>query len=182
VLLLVSSWSVWSCFARFFFRAGCVLRVFLFQDLEKSLRLSGTIVLRLLQPPVWPTLHTGLTGVTGLTGAGHRSDRCSTGSKPCKFPMCVLVCFGSEGCLLVPRISSTPVATWSWPTWVVESETCVGSRVYLVGASISFEKNFYRLPFTPPSGLPFRSFNNWQNLAFDGFYKSSQHYLMFWNL
>jgi hypothetical protein len=31
-----------------------------------------------------------------------------------------------------------------------ESEKCVGSRVHLVGASISFEKNFYRLPFTPP--------------------------------
>jgi hypothetical protein len=34
VLLLVSSWFVWGCFARFcvgfFFRAGCVLRVFLF--------------------------------------------------------------------------------------------------------------------------------------------------------
>jgi hypothetical protein len=28
---------------------------------------------------------------------------------------------------------------------------CVGSRVHLVGVSISFEKNFYRLPFTPPS-------------------------------
>jgi hypothetical protein len=32
-----------------------------------------------------------------------------------------------------------------------ELETCVGSRVRLVGVSISFEKNFYRLPFTPPS-------------------------------
>jgi hypothetical protein len=32
-----------------------------------------------------------------------------------------------------------------------ESETCVGRRVRLVGVSISFEKNFYRLPFTPPS-------------------------------
>jgi hypothetical protein len=30
------------------------------------------------------------------------------------------------------------------------SETCVGSRVHLVGAFISFEKNFYRLPFTLP--------------------------------
>jgi hypothetical protein len=40
-----------------------------------------------------------------------------------------------------------------------ESETCVGSCVYLVGVSISFEKNFYRLPFTPPlSGSPYRSF------------------------
>jgi hypothetical protein len=31
-----------------------------------------------------------------------------------------------------------------------ESETCVGSRVRLVGVFISFEKNFYRLPITPP--------------------------------
>jgi hypothetical protein len=31
-----------------------------------------------------------------------------------------------------------------------ESETCVGSCVRLVGASLSLEKNFYRLPFTPP--------------------------------
>jgi hypothetical protein len=43
------------------------------------------------------------------------------------------------------------VVAWSWPTWVVESEICVGSCVHLVGASISFDKNFYRLPFTPPS-------------------------------
>jgi hypothetical protein len=34
-----------------------------------------------------------------------------------------------------------------------ESETCVGSRVRLVGVSISFEKNFYRLQFTPPLSL-----------------------------
>jgi hypothetical protein len=34
---------------------------------------------------------------------------------------------------------------------VIESETCVGSRAHLVGASISFEKKFYRLQFTPPS-------------------------------
>jgi hypothetical protein len=32
-----------------------------------------------------------------------------------------------------------------------ELETCVGSRVHLVGVAISFEKNFYRLSFTPPS-------------------------------
>jgi hypothetical protein len=40
-----------------------------------------------------------------------------------------------------------------------ELETCVGSRVRLVGVFISFEKNFYRLPFTPPlSGSPYWSF------------------------
>jgi hypothetical protein len=39
-------------------------------------------------------------------------------------------------------------------------EKCVGSRVHLVGVSISFEKNFYQLPFTPPlSGSPYRSFS-----------------------
>jgi hypothetical protein len=32
-----------------------------------------------------------------------------------------------------------------------ESETCVGGRVRLVGVSISFENNFYQLPFTPLS-------------------------------
>jgi hypothetical protein len=45
-----------------------------------------------------------------------------------------------------------------------ESETCVGSRVHLVGVSISIEKIFYRLPFTPPlSGSPYRSFNSSEN-------------------
>jgi hypothetical protein len=48
----VYSWSVWSCFVMFcvgfFFRAGCVLGVFLFQGLEKSLRLSGTFVVQLM--------------------------------------------------------------------------------------------------------------------------------------
>jgi hypothetical protein len=47
-----------------------------------------------------------------------------------------------------------------------ESETCVGSRVRLVGFLISFEKNFYRLPFTPPlSGSPYRSFSMQQILG-----------------
>jgi hypothetical protein len=32
-----------------------------------------------------------------------------------------------------------------------KSETCVGSLVHLVGVSISLEKNFYQLPFSPPS-------------------------------
>jgi hypothetical protein len=37
-----------------------------------------------------------------------------------------------------------------------ELETCVGSCVRLVRVSISFEKNFYRLPFTPPPSLVHR--------------------------
>jgi hypothetical protein len=77
-------------------------------------------------------------GLTGSVGAGHRSDRCSTGSKSCKFPLCVLVSFGSEGCVLVPRFSSTPVAAWTWPTWVVSRR-----RV--------FEAVFVLLEFPSPS-------------------------------
>jgi hypothetical protein len=51
-----------------------------------------------------------------------------------------------------------------------ESETCVGSRVRLVGVFISFEKNFYRLPFTPPlSGSPYRSFKVLQDRAGESF-------------
>jgi hypothetical protein len=163
-VLLVSSWFVWSWFVRFCvgfsFRAGCIFRVFLFQGLEKSLRLSGTLVVRMLWPPALPALPTGLTGVTGLTGAGHRSDRCSTGSKPCKFPLCVLVCFGSGGCLLVPRSSSTSVAAWTWPTWVVSRRRVFRSlcsscwRLYLLREE--FLSALIRSP--PLSGLPSRSF------------------------
>jgi hypothetical protein len=94
-----------------------------------------------------PAVATDLTGSVHRSNRCHRSDRCSTGNKPCKFSLCVLVCFGSEGCLLVPRSSGYVGLT----NLGSESETCVGSRVRLVGVSISFEKNFYRLPFTPPS-------------------------------
>jgi hypothetical protein len=44
--------SVWSFFVKFCvefsFRVGCVLGMFLFHGLEKSLRLFGTLVVRLL--------------------------------------------------------------------------------------------------------------------------------------
>jgi hypothetical protein len=79
---------------------------------------------------------------TGLTGACHRSDRCTTGSKPCKFPLCVLVCFGSEGCLLAPRSSSTPVAAWAWPTWVV-SQRRVLEAVFVLLESPSTSRRIF---------------------------------------
>jgi hypothetical protein len=57
--------------------------------------------------------------------------------------------------VFVPRTSSTPVATWFWQTKGRSAERVIlegpTERVNLVGVSISFEKNFYRLPFTPPS-------------------------------
>jgi hypothetical protein len=66
---------------------------------------------------------TGLTGVetlsescsvspagTGLTGGAHRSDRCGSVDSRFDFSAAFL---GSEGGVLVPRSSSTPVATWA---------------------------------------------------------------------
>jgi hypothetical protein len=51
LLVLIRSCLIWSFFALFcegfFFLAGRVLGVFLFLDLDKSLRFSGTFVVRL---------------------------------------------------------------------------------------------------------------------------------------
>jgi hypothetical protein len=112
---------------------------------------------------------TGLTGVeplsescsvppagTGLTGGAHRSDRCGSVDSRFGFPLRSRVgrlCVGSQ----VQWHSSGYVGLTNLCS---ESETCAGSHVHLVGVSISFEKNFYRLPFTPPplSGSPYRFF------------------------
>jgi hypothetical protein len=54
--------------------------------------------------------------LTGLTGVGQWN-------RGLVF-RCVL---GSEGCVLVPRSSCTPVATWAWPTWVVSQRHVLGN-------------------------------------------------------
>jgi hypothetical protein len=151
------------------------LGVFLFQGLEKSPRLSGTFVVQLLQPPAWPALPTGLTDVTGLTGAGHRSDRCSTGSKPCKFPLCVLVCFGSEGCLLVPRSSGTPVSTWTCPTWVV-SRRRVLEAVFVLLESPSPSRRIFIGSHSLPPSLVCRIGPSWR------WHVGLSQFLLEWNL
>jgi hypothetical protein len=104
---------------------GCVcccpvlqlFRVWVSLDLGRPIWCFGAFWLR----PVWPVCYTGLTDVepfcgsrqvspvgTGLTGGGQWT-------RGLVF-RCVL---GSWGWKLVPRFSSTPVATWTWPTWVV---------------------------------------------------------------
>jgi hypothetical protein len=99
---------------------------------------------------------------TGLTGAGHRSDRCGTGSKPSKFLLCVLVCFGSEGCLLVSRSSSTSVAAWAWPSWVV-SWSRVLEVVFVLLESPSPSRRIFIGSHSPPSGSLYRSFKWYQS-------------------
>jgi hypothetical protein len=71
---------------------------------------------------------TGLTGVeplsescpvspagTGLTGGAHRSVWCWSVDSRFGVPLRSQV---GRVCVLVPRSSGTPVATWAWPTWV----------------------------------------------------------------
>jgi hypothetical protein len=53
---------------------------------------------------------------TGLTGGAHRSNRCWSVDSRFGVPIRSWV---GRVCVLVPRSSGTPVATWSWPTWVV---------------------------------------------------------------
>jgi hypothetical protein len=77
--------------------------------------------------------------LTGLTGVSHLWDlprvncltRVSLGLGAVGqfficlelFPLRVLVCFGSEGYVLVPRSSGTPVATWAWQIWVMSQRS-----------------------------------------------------------
>jgi hypothetical protein len=84
---------------------------------------------------------------TGLTNGAHRSDRCWSVDSRFGVPLRSQVrrlCVGS----LVQWHSSGYVGLANLGS---KSDTCVGSRVHLVGVSISIEKKFYRLPFTPPS-------------------------------
>jgi hypothetical protein len=71
----------------------------------------------------------------------------------------VLVCFGSKGCLLVPRSSSTSVTAWAWPTWVV-SWRCVLEAVFVLLESHLLREDFLSAPIhSPPlSGSSYQSF------------------------
>jgi hypothetical protein len=50
---------------------------------------------------------------TGLTGGAHRSDGCWSEDSRFGVPLRSQV---GRVCVLVPRSSGTPVATWAWPT------------------------------------------------------------------
>jgi hypothetical protein len=72
----------------------------------------------------------------------------------CKFPLCVLVCFGLEGCLLVPRSSSTSMAAWARPTWVVSQRRVLEAGFVLLESPPPSRRIFIGSHFTPPSLVP----------------------------
>jgi hypothetical protein len=81
----------------------------------------------------------------------------------CKFPLCVLVCFGSEGCLLVPRSSSTSVVTWAWPTWVVSRRRVLEAVFVLLESPSPSRRIFIGYHSLPLSGSPYLSFKWYQS-------------------
>jgi hypothetical protein len=69
---------------------------------------------------------------------------------------CVL---GSESCVLVPRSSGTPVATWAWPTWVVSRRRVLEAMFILLEFPSPSRRIFIGSHSLPPlSGSPYRSF------------------------
>jgi hypothetical protein len=115
---------------------------------------------------------TGLTGVeplsescsvspagTGLTGGAHRSDRCGSVTRGLVFR-----CVSRVGrlCVLVPRSSGTPVATWAWPTWIVSQRRVLEAAFILLEFPSPSRRIFIGSHSLPPplSGSPYRSFNS----------------------
>jgi hypothetical protein len=61
---------------------------------------------------------------------------------------CVL---GSEGWVLVPRSSGTPVATWAWPTWVVSRRRVLEAAFILLEFPSPSRRIFIGSHSLPPS-------------------------------
>jgi hypothetical protein len=109
---------------------------------------------------VWPVCCIDLTGAepfcrsrqvspagTGLTGVGQWT-------RGLVF-RCVL---GSEGCVLVPRSSGTPVATWAWPIWVVSQRRLLEAVFTLLEPPSPSRRIFIGSHSLPLSGSLYRSF------------------------
>jgi hypothetical protein len=77
--------------------------------------------------------------LTGLTGVGQLT-------RGLVF-RCVLE---SEGCVLVPRSSGTPVATWAWPTWVVSRRHVLEAVFMLLEFSSPSRRIFIGSHSLPP--------------------------------
>jgi hypothetical protein len=92
---------------------------------------------------VWPVVLTGLSGVGQWTRVW-----CSTAFS------------GLWGCRLVPRLSSTPVSTWTWPIWVVSRRHVLKAVFVLLEPSSPSRRIFIGSHSLPLSGSPFRSFIN----------------------
>jgi hypothetical protein len=62
-----------------------------------------------------------------------------------------VLCFGSEGCLLVPRSSSTSVVAWTWLTWVVSWRRVLEAVFVLLESQSHSRRIFIGFHSLPPS-------------------------------
>jgi hypothetical protein len=72
---------------------------------------------------------------------------------------------GSEGCVLVPRSSGTPVATWTWPTWVVSRRRVLDALFILLEFLSPSRRIFIGSHSLPPS-LVRRIGPSWRGCCF----------------
>jgi hypothetical protein len=70
---------------------------------------------------------------------------------------CVL---GSEGCVLVPRSSGTPVAMWAWPIWVGVGDVCWKPCSSCWSFHLLREEFLSAPIHSPLSDSPYRSFTH----------------------
>jgi hypothetical protein len=118
---------------------------------------------------------TGLTGVkplsgscqlspagTGLTGGAHRLAGVGQWTRGLVF-RCVPE---SEGCVLVPMSSGTPVAMWSWPIWVVSRRHVLEAVFIVLEFPSPSRRIFIGSHSLPLSGSPYRSFRSFGGNAF----------------
>jgi hypothetical protein len=84
---------------------------------------------------------------TGLTGGAHRSDWCWSVDSRFGVPLRSWV---GRVCVLVPRSSGTPVATWAWTTWVVSRRRVLEAVFILLEFSSPSRRIFIGSHSLPP--------------------------------
>jgi hypothetical protein len=78
--------------------------------------------------------------LTGLTGVGQWTRG-----------LVFRYVLGSEGCVLVPRSSGTPVAAWAWPIWVVSRRRVLEAVFILLEFPSPSRRIFIGSHSLPPS-------------------------------
>jgi hypothetical protein len=96
---------------------------------------------------------TGLTGVEPLSGSRQVSPAGTglTGVGQWTRGLMFRCVLGSEGCVLVPRSSGTPVATWAWSTWVVSRRRVLEAVFILLKFPSPSRRIFVGSHSLPPS-------------------------------
>jgi hypothetical protein len=102
---------------------------------------------------VVPQGRTGLTGVEPLSGSCQVSPAGTVLTDVGQWTRVLVFCcvLGSEGCVLAPRFSGTPVAMWAWTTWVVSRRRVLEAVFILLEFPSPSRRIFIGSHSLPPS-------------------------------